>query len=31
MQKQFAVNYWVAILNIACVNDENVYNYLKRR
>lgn len=31
MQKQFAVNYWVAILNIACVDDKNVYNYLKRR
>lgn len=31
MQKRLGVNYWVAILNIACVSDDVIYNYLKRR
>lgn len=31
MQKQLGTNYWVAILNIACVSDDVVYNYLKSR
>lgn len=31
MQHKHGINYWVPILNIACVDDENVYNYLKGR
>lgn len=31
MQKRLGVNYWVAILNIACVSDDVIYNYLKSR
>lgn len=29
MQRKYGINYWVAILNIACVEDATVYNYLK--
>lgn len=29
MQEKFGTNYWVAILNIACVEDSTVYNYIK--
>lgn len=31
MQKKYGINYWVSILKIACVDDNNVYNYLKNR
>lgn len=31
MQQKYGVNYWVSILNIACVSDTDVYNYLKNR
>ena len=31
MQDKYGINYWVSILNTTCVDDENVYNYLKRR
>ena len=29
MQEKFGINYWVAILNIACVEDATIYNYIK--
>lgn len=29
MQEKFGTNYWVAILNIACVEDATVYNYIR--
>lgn len=31
MQKKYGINYWVSILKIACMDDNNVYNYLKNR
>lgn len=31
MQDKYGINYWASILNTACVDDENVYNYLKNR
>ena len=29
MQEKYGINYWVAILNIACAENATVYNYLK--
>lgn len=31
MQKKFGINYWVSILNTACMDNVEVYNYLKNR